>query len=1269
MSQALSSAGQFIVEAASQAAPYIADAAATYAATQALTAAQNAIFGPVRRRSQGPRREEIRFQNAAEGTGIPRLYGRQRLGGQIIWITDFTETTEVTTQSSGGKGVSRTVEQQHTVYHYAVSLAIGLCEGEIGRIARVWADGRPVSMSDWTVRLHKGTQDQLPDPLIEAAEGLENAPAFRGLAYLVIENLQLGEFGNRVPQFNFEVERPLGTDDPDALENLVTAVTLIPGSGESVYTTTPLFREAEEGVTQADNIHNSLGETDIDVSLDHLVSTFANLQSVSLIVSWFGTDLRAGDCLIEPRIERADRVLVPDAWGVAGLTRELATPVSEHEGHPAYGGTPSDKGVREAIAALKARGLEVMFHPFILMDVPSGNGLPDPLGDAEQGAYPWRGRITAHPRAVVDGTAAARTQAEAFFARYRQMVLHYAGLCVEAGGVDGFLLGSELRGLTTLRDGVGAFPAVEALVSLAAEVRAILGPETKISYGADWSEYGAYQPGDETGDVLFPLDALWADGNIDFIGIDNYMPLTDWREGDAHLDAADYDSPYDPDYLADRITGGENFDWYYADIAARDAQARTVIADTAHGEDWIFRVKDFAGWWSNPHHARPGGVRAAAPTSWIPQSKPIQFTELGCAAIDKGPNQPNLFLDPKSSESAVPYYSTGERDDLAARRFLEAHLNFWREEENNPSSLLYAGTMIETSRIHLYAWDARPFPDFPIREEVWADAGNWITGHWLNGRAGRVPLSLLIRTVAADSGLVQIDASACEALVTGYMLPGPMAGRDALEPLFDLYQLDAVERAGVLIVRPRTGKPVSAVTEDDMVITGEAPPLSLTRAQEADLPARLSITYTDGFAEYQAGVASVTDPGARGQSAAYIDTSVVLEAGEAEGRAASLLAEARAMRTSLSFALPSGDMTLEPSDVITVEDRDGTLHDCRITEITDGPFRAIEAARTDRELFRPRYTGLSAKPAELPSVAGPAAFALLDIPLLPAGQDGAFFRAAAFASPWPGAVNVYRGTGTEPSLAGTVSHPSLLGRLIAPLAAGVLWRWDRASELRIRISDGHLASLSEEAVLNGAGRAAVLSQTGEWEILSYRTAALQGDGSYLLTDLLRGQRGTEGEALAGAETGARIVFLGGGLETEPLDPSLWGTQEIWQAGPAGKAPGAFPYREQSVRLTGTGARPFSPVHLCAGLSGDEINLSWIRRTRIGGDGWAAGDVPLGEPTERYLVRALGPDSTVLSEFEVTSPEAVLASAGVARVEVAQVSASFGVGRTATLDLA
>ncbi len=69
---------------------------------------------------------------------------------------------------------------------------------------------------------------------------------------------------------------------------------------------------------------------------------------------------------------------------------------------------------------------------------------------------------------------------------------------------------------------------------------------TKIGYPADWLEYFGHQRGDGSGDVFFHLDPLWADPEIDFVGVDNYMPLSDWRDGFEHADAVeDWPAIYD----------------------------------------------------------------------------------------------------------------------------------------------------------------------------------------------------------------------------------------------------------------------------------------------------------------------------------------------------------------------------------------------------------------------------------------------------------------------------------------------------------------------------------------------------------------------------------------------------------------------------------------------------------------------------------------------------------------------------------------------------
>ena len=242
---------------------------------------------------------------------------------------------------------------------------------------------------------------------------------------------------------------------------------------------------------------------------------------------------------------------------------------------------------------------------------------------------------------------------------FRRFILHYAHLCEAAGGVDAFLIGSEMRGATTLRSSASEFPFVDALVDLADDVRSVLSPGTKITYGADWTEHRGHQPQDGTGDVYFHLDPLWASSAIDAVGIDVYWPLSDWRDGEAHLDhQAGFRSIYDLNYLRSNIRGGEGFDWYYPAAGAsgneaspeRIAQDRLTITDGAYGKPWIYRPKALLEWWQNQHYDRPAGVESETPTGWVPESKPIWFTELGCPAVDKGSNQPNVFIDPKSSD-------------------------------------------------------------------------------------------------------------------------------------------------------------------------------------------------------------------------------------------------------------------------------------------------------------------------------------------------------------------------------------------------------------------------------------------------------------------------------------------------------------------------------------------------------------------------------------------------------------------------------------------
>lgn len=187
------------------------------------------LKGPNR---EGPRLTDLSVQTSSYGSQIPLIFGTMRVAGTVIWSTDLIESR---TSRSNGKGQPGT-----NVYSYSASFAVLLSARRVARVGRIWADGNLLrgAEGDFKVmtgfRLHQGGEGQAVDPLIAAAEGAM-APAHRGLAYAVFENLPLGDFGNRIPSLTFEVVAdeasvPVGTIAEVVGDGLVTGA----GTGEAL---------------------------------------------------------------------------------------------------------------------------------------------------------------------------------------------------------------------------------------------------------------------------------------------------------------------------------------------------------------------------------------------------------------------------------------------------------------------------------------------------------------------------------------------------------------------------------------------------------------------------------------------------------------------------------------------------------------------------------------------------------------------------------------------------------------------------------------------------------------------------------------------------------------------------------------------------------------------------------------------------------------------------------------------------------------------------
>lgn len=1186
-------------------------------------------------RQKGPRLEGLSLQSSADGAPMGCVFGRARVVGQVIWAARFLETKH---KRSGGKGGQKTVE-----YEYSLSFAVGLGEGPIDGVGRVWADGQPLDLTGVTMRVHRGTETQTPDPLIEAVEGA--ASAFRGTAYVVFEDLPLGPFGHRAPQLAFEVfRRPMGVER--RLEDRLEGVCLIPGAGEFCLATEAVMRR--EGLTKSrpENVNNAEGRADVEVSLDQLMVQAPNLKRVSLIVGWFGDDVRAGHCQVRPGVDRRDKMTKPMRWSVAGLERHEAHLVSQVDGGPAYGGTPSDESVRQAIRSLKARGVEVTLYPFVFMDCPG---------------YPWRGRV-----AGTDGAEATAEVAALFGTAsgwgLRRLALHYARMAAEEGA-DGLLIGSEMRGLTGTRDAGGGFPATAQFKALAAECRAIVGAGVKLSYAADWSEYFGWQ---KDGEARFHLDPLWADPNIDYVGIDWYPPLGDWRGGEGGLDAAAFEGAADPAYLAMQVAGGENFDWYYASAEDRAGQVRTPISDGAHGEDWLYRPKDLKGWWSNAHHERVAGVRSATPTAWVPGMKPIRLTEFGCAAVDRGGNAPNLFQDPKSSENALPPHSTGARDDRMQRRALEAVLTHFEDVQNNPVSAVYGGRMVEGA--DAWCWDARPFPAFPARGEVWADAGAWRAGHWLNGRMGGEAADL-VAAVLKRGGLAEeaFEIGALDGEIAGYVIDRPMRTRDALEPLLAGLGATAAERGGRIAVLGEAAVGLT-LTAEALALPDEGASVVADRSLEPR-PGAARVRFIDEAADYQTG--SVVVRGAGDGGGIDLELPAVCGAGVAGALARRTLATTGGETDRLTVKLgPLEALRLEPGEVVQVEGRTG---DWRVTrlDVDEQPSAVLEPVVVVRVDEAPTDW----RPGDGPAVVGAPFLRLLDLPPLPGAEEDGRPVVVVAAEPWT-PMAVHGGASVEAlTPRATVVRPATVGVLIEAVGRGVVGRWDEMNALMVRVEGRAPESLTAGGVLGG-GNALALETAAGWEVVQYRRADLVGGEVWRLSGLLRGQQGSEEATETGALAGAVVVFLERDMARADVAPGERGLPRVWRAGPVGAAPGGAGFSEVDFSWTGRAARPWRPAHLRVAVEDGGRRLSWTPRVRVNGEGWEA--EPVEVDPRRFRVRVLD-GAAEKRVWEVEGPEAVYAAAqvaadwpggvsGGARIAVAQWGAGYGWGAEAVAPL-
>ncbi|MBU1020738.1 MAG: glycoside hydrolase TIM-barrel-like domain-containing protein, partial [Firmicutes bacterium] len=1000
-----------------------------------------------------PRLKDLTIQKSAYNEIIPVIYGKNRLAGNIIWATDIREVETVNTTSSGGGKGSPKVYQTTKTYHYYANVAIAICQGEASELNRVWADTELLDLSKYNYRFYKGSETQNPDSLIESIKGVGLTPAYRGLCYIVFQDFPLAEFGNRIPNFTFEITRGLEVSGfgEEKVESLITGVNVIPGCGEFVYDTTVHYKKegavidgvwVEYGKKTRINQNNNSNKADSLVSLDNLRDTLPNCGWIAPVVTWFGDTLDASTCTIKPRVEYGNDsegypiYTSPSEWTVGSWTRFNTPIVSKDNGALRYGGTISDGSIVRYLQEAKNRGLKIMFYPMFFMDIAN---------------KPWRGRLTGNS-----------TDVNSFFTKingYNEFILHYANLVKDY--VDAFVIGSEMIGLTKLQASDNSFPAVDNLISLASSVKTIVGINVKVSYAGDWSEYHHTEGG------WYNMDKLWSSSNIDFIGIDAYFPLTDSIQ-----------KSITKQNIIDGWESGEGYDWYYTD-AERTTKTNLEAKFAWKNIDW---------WWKNVH-INPDSNQ----TTWVPESKKIWFTEYGFASIDGTSNEPNKFYDPASLDGGIPRFSEGRVDNFAQRQALLATEEKWKNS-----------TMIEQKFV--WCWDARPYPFYPNNLAIWSDGSLYKYGHWLNGKLGGTLVSQLILGILTQGGIASniIGDISIYDDVEGVAINNKITVINLLDILRKVYFFDCIESEGEIKFLTKNSNSIANISENELVQLKKDNDrevyIEVNIIGEDELPKKLDLSFINKDFNYQTGTTFAERNSIKNDIVDIENVPVVLSEYKARQVAEINLYLMWLERVIYTFILPIQYLYLEPTDIITLTYNNSDLK-LQITSLslTKNNTLEIKAVRCNNSIYDTNITSEQGGENNITTLPiGDTDFKIFELPALSSANINnpmVYFTTNGQESGWKGCIlyNSKNGGGSF-DVIDEAKNNSIVGACCNILGSANPYYFDNINELTVYFDDRIIVDIdnAENADLFTGSNMALVGD----EILQFKTVELQQDGSY-----------------------------------------------------------------------------------------------------------------------------------------------------------------------------
>lgn len=1220
---------------------------------------------------EGPHLSDSRSLTSTYGVPIPRGWGLASTAAQMIHDSGLIEHRH----ENGGSG-------QPTVVTYTYSWT-GACSfgAGPGRIRRLWCDGKAVydstgisdttSAKGWVIRVYGGDENQTPDSALEALEGVGNVPAYRGLIYCVFDDVALDNFGQHRPsiikaeiafgdQVSVKVADILSAQGRinDGVLSTVAYDQVIAGLSASVLSNgwashVGMF-EAGGGASAHVWTTGSAGSyTNPNDAFDGNNASYA-YSLVTHTHEYHGCIWKfSGASGIPDKLQLKVLSSVPGIAGISGIARSAGIWWSADNGsnwHQIYDAVA--RGKQWDYVTLPA-GTDPN-HVQVMAFMDAHDDMAHNVYEVQQ----WEGRDLSGAELATQ-TPGILDLAGYDFSEY------------DLSHLSGTLLGYLIGNTSTARDALIPlmqacfFEGVESDFVLKFISRGVPGPGTvlvssslvPLAHGFQSQNHIVYyvEGSDTSHCTIGILDAL-AD---EVIGTSDII---------SQLDVNSYFAMgVDPDGFiwVGHSTGGTG------DVVCRvDPTVLEVVTSISIANAMAFPLNALVSWDTGGGKYLLAGYGALHKLTLVDRANNYEINDdtafngskvitpgNGANASSRTPSREPV-IDAAGNAWVAMENTTSHNIKLTRITPVPATVTDagGRHHADIPQTIFDLGTHSDWDNAsllynpHMNAL----LMSFSGVTMAWSlDTEDWMvtTGAFIMDRWSNVDGGYFI-TVTASHELTVVKASDLSILqvidltAAPYTWGGSGLGNGVRFPLdwglLTVWVCDTNNKLYHITLGGASAEvglagDAGTIDEDDLLPQAEDKPIRVTetRIQEQELPIRVTLRYNDYARNYD--VASQSDVRHNTVTTAdpqEIQIPVTLTSDQAKRIASRMLYTIWATRDHKQFRTLPKHMLLDPLDTGFLNYK-GHSFPIRLMQQGIGADLAQEfSAQTNENADAVHYSRSTGSQGTVPPVPVISAFALtdlfiLDTPLLRDADANDALSGAYFAGhpdtggTWTGFVLFSSADNVDFSdtLATTTNQPTYgtVSSALADIATGDYWDRDDTNTITVVLAHGTLASVTDAEIQNGQNWFVLGS-----EVIAAKTVVDNGGGSYTLSGLYRGLRGTEWAAPShsSSETFVLILQSDNAVKRNAGSTSLIGTTRYYKAVTINDTIASA--SSVSHATSGRDLQPYAPYLIGADQSASgDIEITWTRRTRYGGkwNGFTQGlsIVPLNEAYEAYEI--------------------------------------------------